>query len=288
MRFSDRIGVTSKNELLYVDTIPDDLANSIWNVIVDTYSIDESDWKRLARHMARDFIKIPQDEIPHQSWQCKNWVKDNFSNFDWHEVYNFIEFLVSNHQRITFVKGSYATDSRFHPVSRDNLIVYFNMMLERERSGYRFIGGILSPITNASEVAEVGQALALTDDKAELARRHIASAVQLMSKRPDPDYRNAIKEAISAVESICVMLGGEKGDTLRVALKQLEDRTSIHPSLREAFVKMYGYTSDEHGIRHAMLETPRVELSDAKYMVVVCSAFVNFVVQKAQSAGLIK
>lgn len=37
------------------------------------------------------------------------------------------------------------------------------------------------------------------------------------------------------------------------------------------------YTSDEGGIRHAMLEEPNIGYDEAKYMAVACSAFVNFI-----------
>jgi hypothetical protein len=39
---------------------------------------------------------------------------------------------------------------------------------------------------------------------------------------------------------------------------------------------MYGYTSDAEGIRHALLEEPTLEQADAIFMLVTCSAFVNY------------
>jgi hypothetical protein len=40
---------------------------------------------------------------------------------------------------------------------------------------------------------------------------------------------------------------------------------------------LYGYTSDQAGIRHALTEAEKVDFSDAKFMLVVYSAFINFV-----------
>jgi len=37
----------------------------------------------------------------------------------------------------------------------------------------------------------------------------------------------------------------------------------IHPALEGAFVKLYGYTSDEQGIRHAMTEQGDVSQPEA-------------------------
>ena len=60
----------------------------------------------------------------------------------------------------------------------------------------------------------------------------------------------------------------------------------IHGALKAAFVKLYGYTSDADGIRHAILDEPNVDFDEAKYMVVVCSAFVNYLASKANTAKL--
>ena len=48
---------------------------------------------------------------------------------------------------------------------------------------------------------------------------------------------------------------------------------------------MYGYTSDADGIRHAMTEASDLTYSDAKYMLVTCTAFVNYVVGRAAETG---
>ena len=54
------------------------------------------------------------------------------------------------------------------------------------------------------------------------------------------------------------------------------------------FEKIYGYTSDQDGIRHAILdESKTVEPEDALFMLVSCSAFCNYLQQKAVKAGII-
>ena len=44
--------------------------------------------------------------------------------------------------------------------------------------------------------------------------------------------------------------------------------------------KIYGYTSNGDGIRHALLEEDSLEYEDALYMLVSCSAFVNYLISK--------
>ena len=68
-------------------------------------------------------------------------------------------------------------------------------------------------------------------------------------------------------------------------IKKLEDEVSFHPALKTAFSSLYGYTSDEDGIRHAILESKDLAFEDAKFFLVVCSAFVNFVESRVARSG---
>lgn len=65
-------------------------------------------------------------------------------------------------------------------------------------------------------------------------------------------------------------------------------KTNIHPAMEAAFRNPYGYSSDEGGIRHSLLEDSKVGFAEAKFMVVSCSAFANFLITKADEAGLLE
>jgi hypothetical protein len=111
--------------------------------------------------------------------------------------------------------------------------------------------------------------------------------VDLFSDRKSPDYRNSVKESISAVEAICKIITGDEKATLGQALKKLEDKgLHLHAALRNAFSSLYGYTNDAEGIRHALLEEPTLDFDDAKFMLVSCSAFVNYLAAEAAKAGI--
>ena len=70
------------------------------------------------------------------------------------------------------------------------------------------------------------------------------------------------------------------------ALKEIEDKVNLHPSLKKAFDSLYGYTSDADGIRHALFDEPNVTFEDAKFMLVSCSAFVNYLIAKTSQAKI--
>jgi hypothetical protein len=73
---------------------------------------------------------------------------------------------------------------------------------------------------------------------------------------------------------------------LSEALKKIKERgaVSLHPALLGAFEKLYGYSSDAEGIRHALMDEPNLTLDDAMFMLVACSAFINYIQAKARSS----
>ena len=117
-------------------------------------------------------------------------------------------------------------------------------------------------------------------------RVHLEKSLELLSDRKSPDYRNSIKESISAVEAICRLITKDKKATLGQALKEVETKVGLHGALKNAFSNLYGYTSSADGIRHALLDEPKLSFEDAKFMLVSCSAFINYLISKAEKAKI--
>lgn len=289
-RFSEKIGLVDAPKTLQVTDMSQELRNSLWNLLYYLYERQHRDyWKRVSKHVARFFHKFPVDELPYPDYECRGWLKTFFYELQWYEVYDLIEFVVNNHELMTTVYLSDRAGYGYHNVSTSALIENINSMLERELSGYRFIFGVLSPISDKAEVSEIEDAIKASE-KVGLhgAKEHIRTALELLGKKPEPDYRNAIKEAISSVESVAKQISGANSQGLEGALNELSKNTDIHGALQSGFKKLYGYSSDEDGIRHAILDQPNVGFVEAKYMIVSCSAFVNYLIAKADAAGLLR
>ena len=158
-----------------------------------------------------------------------------------------------------------------------------NFVLERESSAYRFVDHRIAQITGEEEIAQIEQAI---NGVLKPVSQHMERALTLLSDRKSPDYRNSIKESISAVEAICGVIAGRRNATLGQALDKVEKKVKLHPALKEAFDKLYGYTSSGDGIRHALLQQTDLGFADAKFMLVACSAFVNYLTSKSSDAGL--
>ncbi|WP_130287871.1 hypothetical protein [Aquimarina brevivitae] len=110
---------------------------------------------------------------------------------------------------------------------------------------------------------------------------HLESSLKLITDKRNPDYRNSIKESISAVESLSKIIIGNDKTTLGQALKIIDQKHPLPKSLKSGFSAIYGYTSDSGGIRHGLL-TDQIapELEEARFMLIACSAFVNYLISK--------
>ncbi|HNR30485.1 MAG TPA: hypothetical protein PKI11_06320 [Candidatus Hydrogenedentes bacterium] len=279
--FSERMGHKPATTVLQTDHMGDSLRNSIWNVVASSvkeilrpdrhngYDTIEYGWERLAEDMTQHFLKRPLDDVPHRG-QCRGWVRDLLYAFSWNEVYDWIEFINWLAVKLKV---------RYLPKGIDG---QFNAVLEEEMSAYRIIQGHVVPIGSAIEMRCIQDASASSlQSGCSGAYHHIERALLCFSKKPVPDYYNTVKESISAVESVACQVTGNEKAQLGPALKILEGRGRLHSAMRAAFEKLYGYTSNEGGIRHAMLEdSGAVGFDEAKFMLVACSAFVHFLISK--------
>ena len=141
--------------------------------------------------------------------------------------------------------------------------------------------GLICPVTDTTEISEIEEAIAASP---KAAATHLRRSLELLSDRERRDYRNSIKESISAVESVVKNLLSVETGTLGKLLTTMEKKGHLPGSLKAALGSLYGYTSDHGGIRHALSEKDDVDLADPKFMLVTCSAFVNYVLAKSQKA----
>lgn len=278
-KFSERIGIVEPVHNIQTEGMSDELRNSLWNFVHSQFhSLRHDHWIRVSKFVAQFFRKVPVDELPFRDYECRKWIKAYFYGLEWYEVYDLIEFLVANNQMIIDYRGR----------DQERIEKGYNEIFASELSGYRFVAGVLAPISNPAETGAISDALEASSSKGlSGARSHIHTALKLLGRKPNPEYRNSIKESISAVESVVKQISGSDAQGLAGALAELEKSVPIHGAMKQGFIRLYGYTSDSDGIRHAILEEPNVGFDEAKYMLVSCSAFVNYLIAKADAAGLL-
>ena len=269
MSFSQRKGLKPIKKAFQIDSMDDDLRNKLWNIVSEHLQLgrllqtpfwrENPEVSGTIKKLWHNYFKKPLDTIPDYGNSIAQAIRSYFFGCKWNEVYDFIEFITNEFPRYEDL-GEY------------------NVVLEQEVSGYRLINGQFSEITTEEEIQEIEEAI----NKNSSATEHLKTALKFLSDRKSPDYRNSIKESISAVEAACRLLAENEKATLGDALKQVSEKYPIHPALKEAFSKIYGYTNDTDGIRHAMMNEPTVKFEDAKFMLVSCSAFVNYLRVKGE------
>jgi len=283
MKFSQRIGKNPIRTILQVESMDSDLRNRLWNTFleeyidkIDNYTAfgDESKRGQICKIIWKEFFKYQIDKIPSYS-NSKSVYVDGFLSYvrkwffeaAWFEVYDFIEyiaFLDNNLIKVGFTQSC-------------------NLILESEVSGYRILNEKIAQITSEEEILAIEDA-AINTDKWKSVSTHLKTALDDLANRKSPNYRNSIKESISAVESFCKIITQDDKATLGKALAEIEGAHKLHGALKTAFSAIYGYTSDSSGIRHALLESDvDVKFEDAKFMLVSCSAFINYLKIKIET-----
>jgi hypothetical protein len=272
------MGLNKLRSALQLESVDEVLCNRLWNVIYtfcfpDAVSPEYASTLdsfprtyRLFKAVWHGFFRKPIDEVPFMWKAAYLRMKNEFTGLKWYEMYDFVEFIrngIPENQGIDNVGFANAC----------------NQVLEQEMSGYRFVGNEIAPIIDDQEIAAVEEALS-PSGQSDPVQTHLTRALELFADRQNPDYRNSIKESISAVEASCQQATGDKKATLGDALKKLKASASLHPALETAFQKLYGYTNDAEGIRHALKEGSSLTLADAKFMLVVSSAFINLLRSK--------
>lgn len=111
------------------------------------------------------------------------------------------------------------------------------------------------------------------------AKTHLRKSAEALNKG---DSRDAIREAIHAVEGTARIITGNEKAKLGAALGLLEKDKGLHSALKAGFSSLYGYASDEKGIRHALIEgdNANVGQDEALFMFSACTAFVAYLARK--------
>jgi len=266
--FSEKSGYT-RPKLPQVESMDDDLRNGLWSAFHNSFpkSHDEFpgySWQHpIYLAVWQEHLRKPADE--YKAWSTPHdFVKDIFLKAEWFSVFDLIEFC------LRALRRSYQ-----HATSLRRFEDRCNWVLKAENSTYRIIEGRVTPITSKQEIKAIETALQVPYGAA---KEHIEKALALGSDRENPDYENSIKESISAVESIAKEVTGES----KATLGKLTERLNLHPAFQDGLNKLYGFTSDVGGIRHGGYpnEDPPLDQATARFMLVLCSAFVNYIIAR--------
>ena len=283
MDFGQRFGFKSVKEILLIDTITEELRNRIWSEIYSRcfqhYVNDLSEWKsneKMLEMVRANFCKFPLDELQNRYIQSNrtrniNRVKDYiFGSPEWFKPYVFMEYILNNVIHESDI------------VALENI---FNTILKQEGSAYTLINKQLIQITSEQEIQSIEEALESTDLYSGV-QQHLNRALQLMSDRQNPNYSKSMHESISAVEGLAQALLNKDSITLGDATAELHKKYGLNTILMGSLSKLYGYTSRENGVRHGSNQESNLGYIDAKFILVACTNFINYLIDKTKDQNL--
>lgn len=285
--FSNRNKIKPENTEIQLKDFDKRTRTKIQNLISQLYGEVYGESIYYGQSKTQDFLKFVLGEIYSEFVDARKTydddivfktINDSVQNADYDDVLTLVEAIVQYWDRYLRDEIGY----RYYNVHLQQYLmksIYerVNEFFEKEYIGYRFLDEVIVPISDKYEFDAVREALG---NQYQPIQDHLAKANRFLADRESPDYENSIKESISAVEAICEILTGLKGKeaSLGNMLKKLEKNgVIIHSGLKSAFNILYGYTSDANGIRHAGdIGGPSSTFEEAKFMLVTCSAFVNY------------
>lgn len=284
-RFSERYGYVKPSEVLIRGNMPHSIQNAICTCFDELKDSLKSqmgndakgfeEYRKLEKNLWVNFFNKREAYFSYHNSVATDFLEDKDAS--WFEKLDLVEeaikYLFKRESQLEIYclcKSSVA----------EKFVTMLNSHFERLNFAYRVVDKEIVEITSKEEIAAIEDAL--KDSTANI-RMHLGRALELYAKRPEGDYSNSIKESISAVEAYCREKTSE--NTLGRALNNLETKgISLPKVLKEAFEKLYAYTNQgSTGIRHALMDKDGTYVpsrAEALFMLVSCSAFINYLSKK--------
>jgi hypothetical protein len=276
LTFAQRVGAEPLPAQLRPDQVSKGLRAALWGEVFMRIAacaphgyVNREPWRSILFRKHVEFDQGMADDFT-QNWQGQQTVLSNlFRAGQYHHVYGCIEFFLMDEDCPHDLSGRISN------------------IFEKHQAPYQIIDQqYLMPIASGEQGKLVAHALeALRKTPMAASSAHLKHSIEFLNKG---QWAKSISESIHAVESVARKIE-PSANTLDPALKKLAPKIKMHPALKDAFGKLYGYTSDEQGIRHALIDQPTaaVDRDDAIFMLTACAAFSSYLVNKATTAALL-
>lgn len=277
LTFSQRYGYEPLPEPIRLEHISEDLRREIWNTIrelllrKEQYNdfsgsyFNEQDSRFIERVIGK-FQRRPEDEISTNYEGTLAYFRNVVFRENFKKILDLVE-IIANDRDAT---------KQFTEQIKNLFERYAAYVLDTSRSPFQFFP------RSSKEQGEATQKAIETIRESGMtgAATHFRQAAEHIKAR---QYGDSIADSIHAVESVARIVSPQSSKTLTPALDSLEHAGLLkHSALKQGFEKLYGYTSDEQGIRHALLDkdSPDVGLDEAVFMFGACASFAAYLVDE--------
>ena len=274
LSFTEAEGLSPLPTQLQLHELSEEFRSLLWNelhsaMVSNAQRDDKTSWEWWAGDRWLNILKDwhvrklfrPSDEFDPRLEATLSYVKNVVWHWEYQYLFDFLTFLLRHDQMWP------------HWSSR------ITAVFEEARAAYRVVEATIFPIATAEEGEAISRAfVAVSSVEFAGARSHLKEAGARLTSG---DFAGSARESIHAVEAVARIIA-PGSNTLAPALKTLSAAGHIHPALSSGFEKIYGYTNDEKGIRHPLLESAgaKVDEADAVYMLGTCAAFVSYLIAR--------
>lgn len=273
LTFSQRQGLEPLPGPLALEELSAEARNRLWALFFEIvtrstlYELVEEPWNQILYdcHIAK--FGQPADEYSNESHKVLRPYKAIFLSptVEYNKVFDILEFLMR------------------HSSCPPDFIANVMKIFSECRLAYIIdMNGpaMIMPAVTPQEGEAIQQSLAdLVESGMDGALRHLRNAGQHVN---NGKWGASVRESIHAVESVTKIVIEDESATLSDALKKLKDRQwSMHPAFAKAISALYGWTSDEAGVRHAATaKVENVDKAEAVFMLGACASFCTYLLEK--------
>jgi hypothetical protein len=182
------------------------------------------------------------------------------------------EFTLADRLRLAVPEGD------IERVAMRGELVYWGSFGVAPRAGERFSHTTFTPtaaLLNDFEAGRLpGQSVSpvfqvqdrLSAPRYSAAKAHFSKAASYMGG-PRPDWPNAAKEAVTAVESLAKVITGRSSETLGDLIKHLRSVGKLPPPMDKMFEGLWGFANSAPGVRHGGTTPPSLSEAEATFVV---------------------
>ena len=289
--FSQRYGYEEPlPESMQLENLSEEARNAVFNIIYDIVSV-QGNWgheenrpaPRMCRHAIASCLKISIPEVGFSWEDVFDKLKSIVFDSPFNEVLDMLEYLAEYRDDRNF-SGAETLNGRLA-----NFPNKINGAFDRYGVAYVFDTSRepfhIWPRTSEAQGVAIQNSVAMLKDQGLVAPvTHLRDAASHLDSM---EYADAIADSIHAVESVVRILvpGNPK---LGAAIASLQEKDVLkHPALAKAIKCLYGYSSDEEGIRHALVfqDKANVNMNEAMFMFGACASLAAYLANICREEG---
>lgn len=241
------------------------------------------DWTAVAAELQR----INRNEPGVESHQALSFAKAILTILPWDKALDFCERLYDHFACDVWLYNE-ETKQRELLARKSDVQEYIEAELQRifleENLAFEFSKGLVRRRGRRNTADQVVRAeVVLGDPQLSSALGHFNKALKYFRDVSRPDYENAVKEAVCAVEATARVLFPSEGSTLGEIVNAIagSERGQLPKSIAKTFDGLYGFRSGGTGVGHGGATGGTATKEIAEYVLAVAASQIVFFVDFA-------